>query len=527
MKILGIQFGPTEEDKKKIEAYDQAEQVSGEKWINPKAYYLFSETYDGEKEAGAIGSIKEYLIDHYALSSRSWQAYLDSDQAQLIIKKFVKWVIGSGLRLDADPNEKVLNSEGIQINEDEFSSLTENRFKVYANSKKASHSGEDTLNTLANKAFKASEVGGDVLVINRVEKGILTTELIDGRFIMSPFPDEIDEIEDRGNQIIYGVEVDGSGGHVAYWVQTEDLNFRRVKAFVKGVRMVYIIYGEKYRTNDARGIPLVNAVLDTVAKLDRYKEATVGSAEERQKIAYSIEHDLEGSGQNPLLDKVRPNVQRSITDKGQLEATRDLVYETTNKQVFNMPVGASLKLLDSKNEMYFESFMSVNLRLLCATVGIPFEVAFSWYDSNYSASRAALKDWEHTLEVERKKFSDQFYKRIYETWLTIEILLGKIPAPGYGKAIMEKNFMAVEAYRGSNFVGANIPHIDPVKEVQAERLKLGSQSIPLTTVQKATEAVNGGDYDANISQYKREVEQAGDVNQPKPEATPPKKDDEK
>lgn len=481
--------------------------------VHPNARLLFTQSYDGEKDPGAIGPIETYAIDHYGLSARSWQAYLESDAVQDVIKKYVKWVVGTGLDLNANPNELVLKSEGINVNEDLFSKLTENRFKIYSNSKESVYSGEMSLQALANDAYKAAILSGDVLVIHRVKDGLLTSQILDGRFIMDPSPAQVAEARSRGNIISDGVEINKRGAHVAYFVELDTLQYKRVLANTKPGRTAYMVYGSKYRPGDVRGIPLTSAILETVAKLDRYKEATIGSAEERQKIAYAIEHDAEGTGQNPLLSKLRKETE--VIDGTPYDTARNLVAETTQKAVFNLPQGAKMTLLESRNELYFTEFFTTNMRMICATIGIPMEVALSWYDSNYSASRAALKDWEHTLIVERKFFSDQFYRRVYSLWLDIEILTGKIDASGYINARNSKNFMVLEAYRNAVFFGANIPHIDPLKEVQAERLKLGAQgaNIPLTTAEDATKVLSGdGEYTANVNQFKREVKELGELN---------------
>ena len=179
-----------------------------------------------------------------------------------------------------------------------------------------------------------------------------------------------------------------------------------------------------------------------------------------------------------------------------------------------MPIGSSLKSLESKNELYFAEFYNTVLGLICAVVGIPPEVALSKYDSNFSASRAALKDWEHTLQTERKDFADQFYQPIYNFWLETEILKNKVQAIGYLNALKTKNIMALEAYRNSRWVGANVPHIDPLKEVLAEREKLGEagKHLPLTTLEAATEALNGGESNSNLAQYSTELENAEILN---------------
>jgi capsid protein len=137
-------------------------------------------------------------------------------------------------------------------------------------------------------------------------------------------------------------------------------------------------------------------------------------------------------------------------------------------------------------------------------------VAMSHYTDSFSASRAATKDWEHTIHVERTIFWRRFYQPIWILFLHLEVLKNKIEAPGYMQAFQEGNTTVLNAYRKARFTGPLFPHIDPLKEVKAEREKLGTRGahIPLTTVEAATEVLNGGDSDNNMSQFAEEYKTA-------------------
>ena len=164
------------------------------------------------------------------------------------------------------------------------------------------------------------------------------------------------------------------------------------------------------------------------------------------------------------------------------------------------------------------------MEVSCAAVEMPPNVALSKYDDNYSASRAAIMEWKHTLLIKRKKFADQFWKPIYELWFTVMVLQNRIQAPGFLAARENKNYFVVLAYLNARFAGPNVPHIDPVKEVTAERLKLGvtSAAIPLTTVEAATEALGDGDSVSNMVQYADELEESKKlgIEMPEPELPP-------
>ena len=153
-----------------------------------------------------------------------------------------------------------------------------------------------------------------------------------------------------------------------------------------------------------------------------------------------------------------------------------------------------------------------NLRIFAATVGIPLEVAMMFYDSSYSASRGAMKDWEHTIEVERAKLTENFYGHIYTLWLHLEIMSGNIAAPGYVNAFVQGNNMALLAYRGCSFEGDRVPHIDPLKEVNAVRTMLGDDDAPLIT-REAARATLGikGSHSAMAIKAAKEREDLGEL----------------
>jgi len=181
--------------------------------------------------------------------------------------------------------------------------------------------------------------------------------------------------------------------------------------------------------------------------------------------------------------------------------------------------------------LHFKDFYKVNIELICAALGIPPEVAMSKYDSNFSASRAALKDWEHTIMVSRADFSSQFYKNIYTFWFHINVLDGTVNAPGYILAYINARMKLVRAYLSCRFTGPGVPHIDPLKEVNAERLKLGdtAKGIPLTSVEQAVEQLGSGDSDSNIRQYAEELQMWNDLKPEQAESptdTDPITDDE-
>jgi capsid protein len=191
-----------------------------------------------------------------------------------------------------------------------------------------------------------------------------------------------------------------------------------------------------------------------------------------------------------------------------LAATASNVKYTTGKMVVNMPIGATMEALDNKNDLYFKDFFMTNFEILCATLSIPPEVALNKYTSSFSSSRGANKNWEHKVNYEREKVDLELYQPFYNYWLETEIYNNRIPAEGYTIAKFTDNFMIVEGFQKCRFIGAKMPFIDPLKEVQAARAKLGDQSTPLATYEQVTEELNGGDWSTNIEQAQLERDKA-------------------
>lgn len=483
--------------------------------------HYFYDSYTGEKNLGEIGPVKDLRPNYLILNLRSWQLYLESDIAQTILNKYTGWIIDKGLKAQSTPQADVLKAAGLPVDQ-ELNKEIETRFNLWARSTMPDYSGMQSLNSLATSAYKTAKIGGDCLVVLRYEgkaKGV-TVQVIDGALVATP-PEQVASTMD--GKIVDGVEVDSRGKHIAYHVKSGqgfDRSYIRIKAYSDetGLRTAFLVKGHAYRINSRRGLPVVATVMEAIAKLDRYKEAAVGSAEERAKIVYQVVHNVNAEGENPFLNQIVAGFDANSESyqEGELPVTANGeqlandFYASTNRQLWNLPPGSEMRALNSQNELFFKEFYQTNADMICGAIGIPPNVAFSVYNDSFSASRAATKDWDHTIDVERDRFREAFYQPIYNYWLHVQILEGYIQAPGYMAAVVKQDNIILEAFRVARFTGPLFPHIDPVKEVTAARLRLGqgSEHIPLSTVENETELVSGGDSQDNVEQYARELKEA-------------------
>jgi len=262
--------------------------------------------------------------------------------------------------------------------------------------------------------------------------------------------------------------------------------------------------------------------------MDRYAEATVGTAEENAKVVMTIEHANFSDGSNPLLQQLGQSFGRGAgtapetkNPELQAEGIAAKIAATTEKQAYNLPPGAKLNQHGGKSDIHFAEFFGINADLIYSTLGIPPEVAADKFGGAYSGSRAALKSWEYKMATDRVNILHKdFYWPIYSNWLDLAVLNGLFSVAGYLDAFYKKDTIKLQAYKNARFIGAGVPHIDPLKEVKAERAKLGNaySYIPLTTGDYATETLNTGDFESNLEIAKREIEMAsGFKDEPEPD----------
>jgi hypothetical protein len=483
------------------------------------AYPIIDKKWDGEKTLGELGVVIKSIPDFERLRLRSYNAYATIDTIKIIASKFFFWTIGEGLKLQSEPNRKVLESEGIINTETEykdFQELCESRFWLYANSKEMDYMKEETLHEKAMGSFQMEFLGGDFLVICRFDDAGLTVQTISGEHLKNPPMDSGDyyaNAKSAGNYIECGIELDKKGSHVAYYVNVKlpdgTIKSERISAFgaKSKKRLAWLVAGNKLSPDHLRSVPEMSQSLEKINKLDRYTEASVIKEEQSAKIVFTIEHEEFSDGSNPLMEKVkRVKSGNSIApvedaEKGYVlaDGLANKIAETTGGMTYNLTQGASLKSHKADNASSYKEFSETIFQSISAGVNVPPEVAMQQYNSNYSASRAAINSFGYIIDIKREKFVISFYKPIYELWLEHQILSRKIIAKGYLENI--DNFMVTKSYSQCRFLGKNMPHIDPLKEAKAIELML---QLDLISNTQAAEALGVGDWQSNFMVLKEE-----------------------
>jgi capsid protein len=110
----------------------------------------------------------------------------------------------------------------------------------------------------------------------------------------------------------------------------------------------------------------------------------------------------------------------------------------------------------------YDKFVDSFAAYLSASTGVPVEMMLMRFNSNYSASRAALilfwriaRIWQHEMAVD-------FLDIVIMSWLSEEIAAGRMTAPGWSDPILRA------AWLNGTWHGIPLPNIDPVKTAKAD-----------------------------------------------------------
>lgn len=462
--------------------------------------------FDGQKNFKSLGLPLTYDIDYYGMANRAWNLYLTTDITKIVIDRLTQFAVGDGLKLQYEPDKTILKKKyNINI-ETDFTKYVESIWGIYCNSKYVSNNEQSDIHTIAITVMINTLLCGDCLIIRRVKDGIVKLQVIDGRDVCGGIP------TNTNNKVMDGVEINQNGEHVAYYVATENGTNERITAKdSKGNTQAWLVYANNSRISQVRGVSSICSIIQKIDQLSKYTENEVTASEVNSKLATVIEHTEQSDGKNPIL--VGRELIKSTAYNPELEdSTKQAILKLTNGLLINLGVGKTMKSFDTKRpNVNFEAFLDANAKYIFASQNIPFEIAVMLFSNNFSASRAALKMFETTLKIMRKNIViDGIYKPTFKTFFLLEELKGNLNINNFDKIRNNLNNtqsnqqaqIDMNALNKCRFISPPIPHVDPLKEVNAVVEKIKNN---LSTREEAMEELgNSTDFDSTIERIDTE-----------------------
>lgn len=439
------------------------------------------------------------------LRQRSRSLYMSAPLAASAIKTNRTNVVGEGLKLKSTIDYSYLGMTPEAAAE--WQRQAEREFELWAKSKFCDAIRSNNFYEIQQTALMSWLMNGDACVLVEYERPTkffpygLRVRLIESDRVSTPHTtgntvNLYAKDLQTGNRIYNGVELNDAGQIVAYHICSTYPNsnlhtekkWTRVKAFgdKTGIPNVLMIY-ETERPEQYRGVPYLAPVIDSLKQLTRYSEAEQMAAVINGFFTVFI--TSESGAQDVGFTGVVPEGE---------EVTNDNVsYELGPGMVNMLNPGEKVEIADAKRpSTNFDAFVTALSKYIGAALEIPVELLTKNFTSSYSASRAALLEAWKAFRMKRAWLAADFCQPIYEIFLIEAISSGRLKAPGFFLDPMIK-----KAYSGAQWNGPAQGMIDPVKEVDAAKERI---SIGISTRQKETIEMTGGDFEANVAQLARE-----------------------
>lgn len=472
------------------------------------------------------GSPHDDIDDHnYTLRQRSRMLYMAAPIATSAIKTMRTNAVGVGLQLKSRVDRDVLGLS------EEAAATWQTRvgmeFKLWASHKRhCDAAGVNDLDAIAQLVFSSWLLSGDAFVLlirgeptHRCPVG-LRLQVVEADRVSTPTDLCTYKMQytkgkaKNGNEIYDGVEVDKHGAVVAYYVcdrypcerTLEKANWTRVEAYGKETgepNILHIMCSE--RPGQYRGVPFLAPVIEPLLQLRRYAEAEVAAAVVQSMFTAFV-----------VSDPVDPTtgVLGEVDSQYDTSHPHDNDYKLGSGTMSFLRPGEDLKFADpTRPNSAYESFTTSQYRQVGSGLEIPSEVLLKSFDASYSASRASMLEFWKSVRMYRQWFVSDFYRPVYETWLSETVARGRVAAPGYFVDPLTR-----QAWLGSEWIGPSQGQIDPVKEVTAEALAI---ELGISTHEQSTVRVNGGSWEDNVARLKRERELLDEANGVDANAAPP------
>lgn len=469
------------------------------------------------------GGLPNYGLPHF-INNRSVRinarnAFHDTPEAKGLVLRFADTVVGKGLRLECTPKAEILGITNEQA--EDWARDVQARFDSWAKTKKSSRN--EINNFYQNQRLYAIFQHRDNDIFTRLY-------YTKSRELQNPLQIQfLDPQQIKGDGYVNtwgfnfdsdGIERDSAGRAVSYSVlqKTASGSYETKKIPVKGRNsgryMMLHGFMPEY-ANQGRGYSRIEHALQEFQDMTDYKISNIKKAISQSQVTMFVKPSQDNDSSNPLEDiaafgagSKSATVTDSNSDTIEVNTVSDLCavdYEPIPEAamaapgsvgVFNLKKGEDLKPFQTQQhgESYAE-FVDSYLSYVASSTGMPLEVLLMKFNQNYSASRGALILFWRVAEIWREEMAGDFLNPVFESWLSEEIAVGRISAPGFSDPVLR------QAWLDCRWVGEPMPNIDPQRTAKAEQIYA---SMGATNLDRIAQDYNGSDGRMNRQKLKKQ-----------------------
>jgi len=422
------------------------------------------------------------------------------------VTKQVDSIVGSRLRLKFKPDARALGLDAAEIRD--FIDQVQALFDAWCNDPRfyCDETRQTTLGGLFALAFRHYLVEGDAIGVIGFDPDrpfSTTVRIVDPDLLSNPR-----DAQDRPN-LRGGVELDDSGVAVAYHFRgAHDASIyadRRSREWTEIAREdsdgcpIVVHFFDRHRDGQTRGRSNFDAIIKALKMEDKHAEVELEAAVLDAIMAPQVRTSSDVESLSEFFGD--GGAQEYLTQRGQY-------YEAAPVQIDGVRVnhlmpGDEMTVADSRRPSQgYAEFSSSVLRRIAAGLGITYEqMAQDWSKVNYSSARAALNEIWRSWTQRRFDFVQRFCAPVFAAWFEEALARGIVTLPAGAPGLHD----AYGAWCRVTGIGPGKGFVDPVKEVQAARLRLESG---FDTLENITEDLTGVDHRDIFAQLARERDEA-------------------
>lgn len=440
--------------------------------------------------------------NQFLLRLRSRDLYMSSSFVGSILHARREGVIGRGLELDAKVDAETL---GLEL--DEATRIERRIEAAFARWSRNVGTDGESLTAILRLAYFSMIVNGDVVadIHVDVETRSIRVSLVESDCLVTP-------PEEYGNERVRsGIELGPNGRSVAYWMATGFLfnsdgfpvRYYRRRKFMAGFNALatgeflfprsgaILAHVPFERPGQLRGLPIVSRIIRDAKQTDRYMEAELDAAVVASKPALFRTHPaVEAQAEVDMMDSFGVGPGPSVSETA-MPPEHEPPINYGNGLMVDLWDGADMKAFNpARPNPEYSEFINHKMAEISSSLGISAEVALKRWNASYSASRAALLDAQQGYEIDRALFVDQLLRPIYNAWLDLHA--DELGLSGYYTDPARR-----AAWRCAEWIGEQLPNIDPTKEIDAAAKRV---QLCVSTLAREAQVATGTDIAANIRQ---------------------------
>lgn len=396
-------------------------------------------------------------------------------------------VVGWGLRLSSIPNYRALGKD-IKWAEP-WTRNVEMLWQAYAEGCACDAGGTLNFAAMTNLVWRSILENGEALLLplwldRMVETPFKTCfQVVDtdrlsnpwGQLPTSTFRGGI-EMDDFGRPLAYNIRKAlpwfgwyggvwlGNTGFMGGDVFGGSMEWERVPAMTDWGRPRVLHMFQKDRADQTRGKPILSPVIEQFRMLDSYQRTELQSAIVNSLVAGVIETPMDPASITELMGGDPKEYLRGKNEyRVRLEGGAFIPLWPGDKLTPYTP---------QRPPQTYAAFVESIIRQIGDAMGLPYELmAKDFSKVTYASARASLGEAWRFFVNRRKWLADYWASRVFAMWLEEAVNLGLVDAPDF--------YANRAAYIRCKWIGPPRSQIDPVKEAQAQAIRLQNRTSTL------------------------------------------------